>query len=74
MGNGGASLRSVAVVCSPPLFNSLGMKVSDQVSADTPVRGRGLPQGTCMIDTSQPHPLALIGCVYPGALDSCKSD
>ena len=27
-----------------------------------------------MIDTSQTLPLALIGCVVPGALDYCKSN
>ena len=27
-----------------------------------------------MIDTSQTLPLALIGCIEPGAVDSCKSN
>ena len=67
---------------------SLRLNVSDQVRADTvPARGRGtaqytlceeggLPAVLCtwMIDTSQTLPLALIGCIEPGAVDSSKSN
>ena len=34
--------------------------------------GEGLPVGTRVIDTFQTLPLALIGCIKPGAVDSCK--
>ena len=38
--------------------------------------GRRAASSICMrmIDTSQTIPLALIGCVDPGAVDSCKSN
>ena len=38
--------------------------------------GRGAASGLCtrMIDTSQTLPLALIGCVDPGLVYSCKSN
>ena len=43
MGNGGAFFSSVVVVCSQPLFYSLGMNLYDQVRAGT-VRVRGTTQ------------------------------
>ena len=70
------------------MVSSLGLnlKVSDQVKADTvggeghcqvhTVWGRGSASSvcTCMIETSLSVPLALIGFVDPGAVDSCKSN
>ena len=52
----------------------LSLTLSDQVRAGTaPVRGKGAVC-TRMSDTSQTLPLALIGCVYQQAVDSCKSN
>ena len=44
--------------------------------ATVSVRGRGVASSVCtrVIDTSQTLPLALIGCIEPGAVDSCKSN
>ena len=59
----------------------LELELSDQVTAGTapahcPVWGRGGCHSICrrMIDTSQTLSLALIGCVDPGEMDSCKSN
>ena len=57
--------------CLSAIFCSSSLNISDQVRAELHLRGGGaLPSN----DTSQTLPLALIGCVYSGAVDSCKSN
>ena len=66
MGNGGALFSCLFST----IVKSLSVNISDKVRADTaPVWGRGTAQ-----DTSQTLPLAQIGCVHPGAVDTCKSN
>ena len=75
MGNVGAFLGSCRLHST--IVYSLGMKISDQVRAGTaPERGRGAASSICtrVTDTSQTLPLDLIGCIQPGAVDSCKSN
>ena len=84
MGNGGAFFCSVVVVCSLPLFTVWAG--SDQIGgtacageghcSERAVLGRGAASRVCtrMIDTSQTLPLALIGSVERGVVDSCKSN
>ena len=54
---------------------TLGLNVSDKVRTVTAL-GRGTASRVCtrVIDTSQTLPLALIGCVDLGAVNSCKSN
>ena len=78
--------HSLALLLLSVLYHCLqlgSLNVSDQVRAGTvPVRGEGHCPGRraassicmTMIDTSQTLPLAVIGCVYPGPADSCKSN
>ena len=76
----------LALLLLSVLLHCLQVNISDQVRAGTtPVQGRGTAQYLCeegglpavctrMTDTSQTLPLVLIGCVVPGAVDSCKSN
>ena len=69
-----------AAVASPPLLTVWAWTWMYQIrweqalhlcEGGAPHRGQG---GAAMIDTSQTLPLALIGCVDLGAVDSCKSN
>ena len=76
--------RMFLLCCLSTIVHSLSLNLN-QVRADAaPVWGRstaqytlreggGLPTMHAMIDTPQTLPLALIGCVDLGAVDSCKS-
>ena len=52
----------------------MNLNLSDQVRADTAqlCEGGALPAGVHEIDCHFWHFLALIGCVDPGEVDSCK--
>ena len=79
LGKSGASFSSVVVVCSPPSFTVWAWTYLTrwkQTHRVCTAWGRGAASSICvrMINTSQTLSLALIGCVEPGAVDSCKSN
>ena len=69
----------VVVVCYPPLLTVWAWTYLTREEQALHLRGthcmRGAANSLCMrmIDTPQTLPLALIGCIELGAVDSCKS-